>query len=96
MALAEGLALERPPPAGLIDVALSCGMRKLRPRALSAGEWLSERDTDDGLAARPPPVREELVGGRAAWPDDYRVVKGWSGGTAILQQAVEEPTRPNG
>ena len=35
-------------------------------------------------------VGEELVGGSAAWPDDYRVVKGWSGGTAILQDALAE------
>ena len=90
VALAEGLALERPPPAGLIDVALSCGMRELRPRAMSAGEWLSELDPDDGIPALPDPVREELVRGSAAWPDDYRVVKGWSGGTAILQQAMDE------
>ena len=90
MALAEGLALERPPPAGLIDVALSCGMRELRPRAMGAGEWLSELDPDDGIAALPEPVREELIGGSAAWPDDYCVVKGWSGGTAILQDAMQE------
>ena len=90
VALAEGLALERPPPAGLIDVALSCGMRELRPQAMSAGEWLSDLDPDDGIAALPQPVREELVGGSAAWPDDYRVVKGWSAGTAVLQQAMDE------
>ena len=89
-ALAEGLALERPPAAGLIDVALSCGMRELRPRAMSAREWLSELDPDDGIGALPLPVRQELVGGSAAWPDDYRVVKGWSAGTAILQDAMEE------
>lgn len=50
MALAEGHALERPPPAGLIDVSLSWGMRELRSRALSAGEWLSELDPNDGIA----------------------------------------------
>ena len=90
VALAEGLALERPPPAGLIDVALSCGMRELRPRAMTAAEWLSELDPEDGIAALPSPVREELVRGSAAWPDDYRVVKGWSEGTAVLQEAMEE------
>ena len=90
VALAEGLALERPPPAGLIDVALSCGMRELRPWAMSAGEWLSAVDPDDEIAALPQPVREELIGGSAAWPDDYRVVKGWSAGTAILQDAMQE------
>ena len=96
VALAEGLALERPPPAGLIDVALSCEMRELRPCAMSAGDWLSELDPSDGIAALPLPVREELVGGSAAWPDDYRVVKGWSGGTAILQQVMEESDEADG
>ena len=33
---------------------------------------------------------EELIGGSAAWPDDYIVVKGWSEGTVILQDAMEE------
>ena len=89
-ALAEGLALERPPSAGLIDVALSCGMRELRPHAMSAREWLSELDPDDGFGALPLPVREELVGGSAAWPDGYHVVKGWSAGTAILEDAMGE------
>ncbi|MCY4557702.1 MAG: hypothetical protein OXF79_15230, partial [Chloroflexi bacterium] len=90
VALAEGLALEQPPAAGLVDVALSCGMWELRPRAVTAPEWLSELDPGDEIAALPSPVREELVGGSAAWPDDYRVVKGWSGGTAILQDAMAE------
>ena len=90
VALAEGLALERPPAAGLIDVALACGMWELRPRAMTAGDWLSELDPNDEIAALPPPVREELIGGSAAWPDDYIVVKGWSEGTAVLQEAMEE------
>ena len=39
-ALTEGLALERPPPAGLVDVALSCGMWELRPHAMTVQDWL--------------------------------------------------------
>ena len=35
-------------------------------------------------------MREELTGGSAAWPEDYRVVKGWSEGTAVLQETREE------
>jgi len=35
-------------------------------------------------------VREELVGGSAAWWDDYVVVKGWSEGTVVLQEAMDE------
>ena len=81
-AMAEALALERPLAAGPIDVALACGMWEWRPRATTAGDWLSELDPNDEMAALPSPVREELVGGSAAWSDDYRVAKGWSGGTA--------------
>ena len=90
VALAEGLAAERPPAAGLIDVALACGMWELRPRAMTAADWLSELDPNDEIAALPEPVREELIGGSAAWRDDYVVVKGWSEGTADLQEAMDE------
>ena len=96
VALAEGLAEERPPAAGLIDVALACGMWELRPRAMSAGDWLSELDPNDEIAALPEPVREELVAGSAAWQDDYVVVKGWSEGTAILLEAMDEASDADG
>ena len=66
MALAEGLAAERPPAAGLIDVALACGMWELRPRTMTARDWLSELDPNEEIAALPEPVREELIGGSAA------------------------------
>ena len=90
VALAEGLAAERPPAGGLIDVALACGMWEMRPRAMTTGDWLSELDPNDEIAGLPEPVREELVGGSAAWRDDYVVVKGWSEGTAVLQEAMDE------
>ena len=90
VALADGLAAERPPAAGLIDVALACGMWELRPRAMTPVDWLSELDPKEEIAALPEPVREELIGGSAAWRDDYVVVKGWSEGTAVLQEAMEE------
>ena len=89
-ALAEGLALERPPAAGLIDAALLCGMWELRPRAMTARGWLSELDPNDEIAALPSPVREEPTGGSAAWPEDYRAVKSWSEGMAVLQEAMGE------
>ena len=44
----------------------------------------------------PTAVREEMIGGSAAWPDDYVVVKGWSKGTAVLQEAIEGPTTETG
>ena len=89
-ALAEGLALERSPAAGLIDAALLCGMWELRPRAMTARGWLSELDPNDEIAALPSPVREEPTGGSPAWPEDYRAVKSWSEGMAVLQEAMEE------
>ena len=89
-ALAEGLASGRPPPAGLVDVALACGMWELRPHAMTAQDWLSELDPDGEIARLPAVVREELIGGSAAWPEDYIVVVGWSEGTAILHEAMQE------
>ena len=41
-------------------------------------------------AALPAVVREELIGGSAAWPDDYIVVTGWSEETALLHEAMQE------
>ena len=41
-------------------------------------------------AALPAVVREELIGGSAGWPDDYIVVRGWSEGTALLHEAMQE------
>ena len=35
-------------------------------------------------------VQEELIGGSAACPDDYIVVRGWSQGTALLHEAMQE------
>ena len=49
-ALAEGLASEPPPPPGLIDVALACGMWELRPRSMTARDWLAEMDPDGEIA----------------------------------------------
>ena len=52
--------------------------------------WLSELDPDGEIARLPAVVREELIGGSAAWPDDYIVVRGWSEGTGMLQEAMQE------
>ena len=57
---------------------------------MTAGDWLSVLDPNEEVAALPVPVREEMIGVSAAWRDDYVVVKGWSEGTAILQEAMGE------
>ena len=55
-----------------------------------AGHWLSELDPEGEIAGLPAVVREEQIGGSAAWPDDYIVVRGWSEGTALLYEAIQE------
>ena len=55
----------------------------------TAQDWLSELDPDGEIVRLPAVVREELIGGSAAWPDDYIVVRGWSEGTALLQEALQ-------
>ena len=64
--VSEGLAAEQPPAAGLIDVVLASGMWQSRPRAMTAGDWLSELNPSDEIAALPEPVRNDLIGGSAA------------------------------
>ena len=36
---------------------------------MTAGNWLSELDPNDEIAALPEPVRQELIEGSAAWLD---------------------------
>ena len=62
---------------------------------MTARDWLTELDPTDEIPALPSPVGEEMVGGSAAWPDDHRVVKGWSEGTTLLQEAMEEADYEN-
>ena len=57
---------------------------------MTAGDWLSELDSNEEIAALPELAREELIGGSAAWRDHYVVVKGWLEGTAVLHEALEE------
>ena len=77
-------------PRGRSTSRLRAGCWESRPRVMTTGDWLSELDPNDEIAALPSPVREKLVGDGAAWPDDYVVVKGCSEGAAILQEAMEE------
>ena len=63
--------------AGVRDagVAAACDERG----GLAVGTGPGRRDRRSSLAGARGVGR-----GSAAWPDNYRVVKGWSGGTAIL------------
>ena len=89
-ALADGLACGRPPPAGLIDVALACGIAAARPRKMTARDWLAEVDPQDAIAGLATTEREDLIKQSAAWPYRHAAVGSWSEGTALFQDALDE------
>ena len=88
-ALADGLSAGVPPPAGLIDVALACGLTELRPHPMSARVWLASVDPGGEIASLPEPVRERLIGRSALWPADHEELLTWFEGTKEFDEAVK-------
>ena len=87
-ALAEGLAWGHSPPTGLIDFALACELEHVRPRPMTARNWLAELDPQERIAHLPAREREALIELSAAWPKDYPMVGTWSEGTGLLEGAL--------
>ncbi len=88
-AMAEGLAAERPPPPGLIDVALACRLGELRPRPMAAADWLAELDPEGEIAALSAAQREDLIVQSATWPKNHPETKYWTEGTALYDEVLE-------
>ena len=88
-AMAEGLADERLPPPGLIDVALACRLGELRPRPMTAVDWLAELDPEGEIAALPAAQREDLIVHSATWPKNYPETKYPAEGTTLYEDALE-------
>ena len=93
-ALADGLAEGRPPPARLIDVAAVCGLSELRPRAMTARDWLAELDPGGAIASLPGGERDALIGRSAAWPNDRQIMDTWFEGTALLDESLNAADDP--
>ena len=93
-ALAEGLASGHPPSAGLLDVALACGLAELRPRPLTPRDWLAEVDPEGEIAALSVQKRGRLVNRSETWPDDHPIVETWYEGTAIFDEMLKEEHGP--
>ena len=93
-ALADGLAEGRPPPARLIDVAAGFGLSGLRPRAMTARDWLAELDPGGAIARLPDGERDELIRRSTAWPDDRPILDTWFEGTALLDESLKGPDGP--
>ena len=86
-ALAEALSRARLPPPGLIDVALVCRFTELRPRPMTARDWLGEVDPEGEIADLGAEALDVLVERSASWPDDHVTVGGWHEGTAVFEAA---------
>ncbi len=93
-ALADGLAEGRPPPARLIDVAAGFGLSELRPRAMTARDWLAELDPEGAIARLPDGERDELIRRSTAWPDDRPILDTWFEGTALLDDSLKAADSP--
>ena len=93
-ALADGLAEGRPPPARLIDVATVCGLSELRPRAMTAPDWLAELDPGGAIAGLPDAERDRLIRSSTAWPNDRPILDTWFEGTALLDESLKDADGP--
>ena len=93
-ALAEGLASGHPPSAGLLDVALACGLTGLRPRPMTPRDWLAEVDPEGEIAVLSVQKRGRLVNRSETWPDDHPIVETWYEGAAIFDEMLKEEHGP--
>ena len=89
-ALADGLSWGRLPPPGLIDVALVGRFTQLRPRPMTARDWLAEVDPEGEIADLEAAELDVLVERSASWHDDHVAVGGWHEGTAVFEDALTE------
>ncbi|MDD9993496.1 MAG: hypothetical protein OXP75_17005 [Rhodospirillales bacterium] len=95
-AIADGLAEGRPPQARLIDVAAACGLSELRPRAMTARDWLAELDPEGMIAGLPGEERDELIRRSTAWPNNRPILDTWFEGTALLDDSLKATNGPRG
>jgi hypothetical protein len=93
-ALAEGHAKGTPPAHGLVDVAEICGLREVRPAAMSVEDWVAHLDPAGELSALSPQKFGRLVNASADWPDDYDLVQSWFENSAAVRQILTEAITP--
>ena len=93
-ALAEGFSAGRPPAAGFIDVVSACGLGDLRPRTMTAHDWLAHIDPEREIAGLSAHRRGRLIGRSETWPDRHEMVAAWYEGTAVVDEALDRATGP--
>ena len=93
-ALGEGFSVGRPPAAGFVDVVSACRLDDLRPRTMTAHDWLAHIDPEGEIAALSAHRRGRLIGRSAKWPDRHEMVASWCEGTAAVDEAVDRASGP--
>jgi len=93
-ALAEGHDTGTPPAHGLVDVAEVCGLREMRPAAMSMEDWVTHLDPAGKLSRLSPQKLGRLVNSSADWPDDYDLVQSWFEDSEAVRRILKEARTP--
>ena len=93
-ALVDGFSAGRPPAPGFIDVVRECGLRELRPRTMTAHDWLAHIDPEGEIAGLSAHRRGRLIARSSGWPDRHELVATWSEGSATVDQALDAAIGP--
>jgi yecA family protein len=93
-ALAEGHETGTPPAHGLVDVAEVCGLREVRPAAMSVEDWVAYLDPAGELSRLSPQKLGRLVNSSADWPDDYDLVQSWFEDSEAVRQILMNAITP--
>lgn len=86
--LGEGLALDRLPAPGMVDMAEIWGPEALLPAAAGANEILATIGAPDALEGLSPARRRSLVQASADWLDRFEHLDSWFEDTGALRDAI--------
>ena len=87
-ALAESLAAGLPPPSELTEISFACGFGILRPRSMTAADWLVEIDPGGDIAGLSDTRLEALLARGRHWPRKHPMTGTWSEGTSVYADVV--------
>jgi len=89
VALADGLAHNLPPAAGLVEIARICGFTDLRPEARTTDQLVQDLDSKERIKAKSPQARGRLINESAYWLGRFEIVKSWFEDSDALRGKLE-------
>ena len=72
----------------------ACGLGDLRPRAMTAHDWLAHIDPEGEIAGLSAHRRGRLIGRSETWSDRHEMVATWYEGTAAVDEALDRASGP--